>query len=139
MHMGPCMALASMGDYATMELGLPSVGSALGFASTVCNFRPNGTGPKSLTMNMSAGSGGGGRVLPRFLHPKSTMSKASLTFWGRQNSEAIVESLTTGRLGSLNVGKLIMKPNGVIMNGNTRVKILQDRGFDLMKLWGLLD
>ncbi len=137
--MGPCMALASMGDYATMELGLPSVGSALGFASTVCNFRPNGTGPKSLTMNMSAGSGGGGRVLPRFLHPKSTMSKASLTFWGRQNSEAIVESLTTGRLGSLNVGKLIMKPNGVIMNGNTRVKILQDRGFDLMKLWGLLD
>ncbi len=47
MHMGPCMALASMGDYARMELGLPSVGSALGFASTVCNFRPNGTGPKS--------------------------------------------------------------------------------------------
>ena len=65
MHMGPCMALASMGDYATMELGLPSVGSALGFASTVCNFRPNGTGPKtskpaSNSVMMSASNGGGG-------------------------------------------------------------------------------
>ena len=37
------------------------MGSALGFAPTVCNFRPNGTGPKSSSTRMqSTNSGGGG-------------------------------------------------------------------------------
>jgi hypothetical protein len=62
-------------------------------------------------------------VLKR-LHPDTSLSKAGLAFWRRQPTEMIVKSLAPGQRDSLKV-----KMNGIIMDGNTRVKVLEERGF----------
>jgi hypothetical protein len=55
--------------------------------------------------------------------------KRSLEYWRKQPTEAIIPSLKPGLEESLKV-----KPDGAIMNGNTRVKVLQERGFDVNML-----
>jgi len=62
-------------------------------------------------------------VLKR-LHPDTSLSKVDLAFWRRQPTEMIVKSLAPGNRDSLKV-----KMNGIIMDGNTRVKVLEERGF----------
>ena len=58
------------------------------------------------------------------LHPDSSLSKASLAYWRSQTTELIVESLKPGGPLALKV-----KRNGIIMDGNTRIKVLEERGF----------
>jgi hypothetical protein len=50
----------------------------------------------------------------------------SLKYWRRQKTPDIVESLRPGTDESLKV-----KPDGRIINGNVRIKILDERGFDV--------
>ncbi len=52
-----------------------------------------------------------------------------LEYWRRQSTATIVESLQPGRVESLQV-----KPDGRIMNGNTRIKVLEERGVDVNRL-----
>ena len=63
------------------------------------------------------------------LHPDRSLSKSGLEYWRRQRTEVIVESLAPGRRESLKV-----KPDGTVMDGNTRVKVLQERGYDVNEL-----
>ena len=68
----------------------------------------------------------------RFLHPDSYrggLAKISLEFWRTRPTDAIIESL---RPGSREV--LLVKPDGTIMNGNTRVMVLLERGIDIHAL-----
>jgi hypothetical protein len=53
----------------------------------------------------------------------------ALEYWRRQPTAAIVASLYPGRVESLQV-----KPDGRIMNGNTRIKVLEERGVDIHSL-----
>ena len=69
-----------------------------------------------------------GMILKR-LHPDSSLSKSGLAYWRRQDTEAIVKSLAPGRKECLKV-----KATGIIMDGNTRIKVLEERGFDLHSL-----
>jgi hypothetical protein len=80
-----------------------------------------------------------GRPTPRRLHADSTLSPAALDFWRKQKDDDILTSLSTGRLGRNDVGKLVLQPDGTVMNGNTRVKCLEERGHDLNKLWDLVE
>ena len=81
------------------------------------------------------GGGGGGNPPPTLkrLHPDSTLesgsSKYSLDYWRRRSTDDIVDSLRPG-----NKEPLIVKPDGTIMNGNTRVKVLEERGYDINSL-----
>jgi len=75
---------------------------------------------------------------PHRLHPDSSLSRSSLDFWRQQSDEDILASLQSGKLGARAVGNLQLKPDGTIMNGTTRVKCLEERGFDLNKLWDLV-
>jgi hypothetical protein len=52
-----------------------------------------------------------------------------LEYWRQQPTEDIVKSLQPGRPEALQV-----KPDGRIMNGNTRIKVLKERGFDINSL-----
>ena len=79
------------------------------------------------------------RPTPHRLHPDSSLTRSALEFWGKQSTEAILVSLQTGKLRSRDVGKLELKPDGTVMNGNTRVKCLEERTFDLNKLWDLVE
>jgi hypothetical protein len=52
-----------------------------------------------------------------------------LEYWRQQATEDIVESLKSGGPEALKV-----KPDGRILNGNTRIKVLEERGFDINSL-----
>jgi hypothetical protein len=55
---------------------------------------------------------------------------ASYDYWKGQSTEAIIDSLKTGS----KFGELTVKPNGVIMDGNTRIKVLEERGVNVNTL-----
>ncbi|GAK55777.1 YD repeat protein [Candidatus Vecturithrix granuli] len=55
--------------------------------------------------------------------------KYSLDFWRKQSTEDIIESLKPGYKESLKV-----KPDGRIFNGNTRIKVLEERGYPINSL-----
>ena len=53
----------------------------------------------------------------------------ALEYWRKQPTEAIVKSLQPGSIEALKV-----KPDGRIMNGNVRIQVLAERGFDVNSL-----
>ena len=53
----------------------------------------------------------------------------AMEYWRKQSTDDIVESLQPGNREALKV-----KPDGRIMDGNTRVKVLEERGFDINTL-----
>jgi hypothetical protein len=69
----------------------------------------------------------------RRVHTDRTLStgsnRFSLEYWQRRKTEEIVKSLRPGKAECLKV-----KPDGRILNGNIRVKVLEDRGFDVNSL-----
>ena len=70
----------------------------------------------------------------RRLHPDSTyerdqIAKGSLEHWRQQPTDKIVESLKPGADEPLRV-----KPDGSVWQGNTRIKVLQERGYDVDSL-----
>jgi hypothetical protein len=63
----------------------------------------------------------------RLAHSEETIrANSSLDYWERQSTQNIVDSLRPGERFPLIVG-----PDGAIMNGNTRVYVLQQRGYDV--------
>ena len=77
--------------------------------------------------------GGGPIILVSRLHDDATITagnSASYQFWSGKSTEEIIQSL---KLGSEYV-ELTVRPNETEMNGNTRAKILEVRGFDVNKL-----
>lgn len=62
-----------------------------------------------------------------FLH--STFSESSLEYWRAQSTEDIIRSLSPEANSPL-----IVKPNGIIMQGNHRIQVLMERGVDVNKL-----
>ena len=71
-----------------------------------------------------------GRPRLRRIHADETLERGagrfSLPYWRRRATEEIVESLRPGTAEALRA-----KPDGRIVNGNARVKVLEERGFDV--------
>ena len=69
----------------------------------------------------------------RRIHSNRTLeagfSRLSLEHWRRLSTDEIVRSLRPGNPEALRV-----TPDGRIMNGNTRIKVLEERGFDINSL-----
>jgi hypothetical protein len=65
----------------------------------------------------------------RRIHSDETLeigaSRFSLQYWRKRSSGEIVESLRPGKNEALKV-----KPDGRILNGDVRIKVLEERGFD---------
>lgn len=59
------------------------------------------------------------------------MSKATLVGLRKLDTDAIVRSL---RPGAGNVEQLTVKVDGTVMQGNHRVQVLMERGYDVNKL-----
>lgn len=67
------------------------------------------------------------------MHSDETITKgnsASYDYWKGQSTETIIDSLKSGS----KFGELTVYPDGVIANGNTRIKVLEERGVDVNKL-----
>lgn len=67
----------------------------------------------------------------RRIHPDSTYegdpeAKSSLEYWRTRPTAEIVASLVPG-----GQDPLLVKADGRMMNGNTRTKVLEERGFDI--------
>ena len=60
---------------------------------------------------------------------KSGISRFSLEYWQQRSTQEIIESLKPGKVEALKV-----KPDGRILNGNVRIKVLELRGFNLNSL-----
>lgn len=69
----------------------------------------------------------------KYIHSDDTIKdgsgKYSYDYWSQQSTQVIVDSLKPGRIESLKV-----KPDGRIMDGNTRIKVLEERGYDINSL-----
>jgi hypothetical protein len=69
----------------------------------------------------------------RRIHSDHTLeagaNRVALEYWRKQSTEDIVASLQPGQPEALKV-----KFDGRIMNGNTRIKVLEERGFDVNSL-----
>jgi hypothetical protein len=67
------------------------------------------------------------------IHPDATYqtgtAKLALEHWQKQSTDVIIRSLAPGNREALRV-----KTDGRIMNGNTRIKVLEERGFDVNSL-----
>jgi hypothetical protein len=66
----------------------------------------------------------------RLIHADATYqtgpARLSLGYWRSRPTDAILDSLLPGRPEALRV-----KPDGRVMNGNTRLKVLLKRGVDI--------
>ena len=69
----------------------------------------------------------------RRIHSDHTLevgaNRVELEYWRQQPTEDIVSSLQPGQPEALTV-----KFDGRIMNGNTRIKVLEERGFNVNSL-----
>ncbi|MEU6960357.1 polymorphic toxin-type HINT domain-containing protein [Streptomyces chrestomyceticus] len=66
---------------------------------------------------------------PLILLHSDSLDKSSLDFWHKQKTEDIIASLQPKAREPL-----IVKPDGTIMNGNTRITVLKSRGYDIDSL-----
>ena len=62
----------------------------------------------------------------KFLHPVSSLSEAKLGQFDKLLTQELIDSLKPGQPGSLKV-----KPDGTVMDGHHRIRILRDRGVDV--------
>jgi hypothetical protein len=69
----------------------------------------------------------------RRIHSDQTLesgsSRFSLEYWRKQPTDDIIKSPQPGNPEALRV-----KPDGRILNGNTRIKVLEERGVDVNSL-----
>ena len=70
-----------------------------------------------------------GDIKWRFLHPETSLSPANLEGIRRMSTDAIVQSLEPGAREALRVNA-----TDVIVNGNHRLRVLIERGYDILKL-----
>jgi ParB-like chromosome segregation protein Spo0J len=57
------------------------------------------------------------------LHPDSSLSPAKLMTYAKSSTAMLIDSLKPGQVGALKV-----RPDGTMVDGHHRIKILRDRG-----------
>jgi hypothetical protein len=62
----------------------------------------------------------------KLLHPDSSFSAAKLVQYDKLATTTLIDSLKPGQPGSLKV-----KPDGTVMDGHHRLRLLRDRGVDV--------
>jgi ParB-like chromosome segregation protein Spo0J len=63
------------------------------------------------------------------LHADHSLIKSKLDEYSKKSDQELIDSLTPGQPGSLKV-----RPDGTIIDGHHRIRILRDRGVDVDSL-----
>lgn len=71
-------------------------------------------------------TGDGSQASLKQLHPDGSLSKSKLEQMRKLPTHQIVDSLAPGKTTSLKT-----RPDGTILDGNHRIKVLQERKFDV--------
>jgi hypothetical protein len=69
------------------------------------------------------------RMGPQPLHPDSSLSEAKLDSFRKLSTQALIDSLKPGQPGALKT-----RPDGTMLDGHHRIKILRERGVDVDSL-----
>lgn len=92
------------------------------------------TDPSQDPPSPPSGNGGGGdrglRKALRLIHSEGTLRQSSLEYWRAKSTPEIVESLRPGTDEPL----IVREMDGAVMNGNHRIRVLQERGYDVNTL-----
>ena len=75
-----------------------------------------------------------GRAPLKRLHPDGSISASSLKDGRKQPVERIVDSLKVDSLKPGRAEPPVVMADGTVMQGNHRVKVLQERGYDVDRL-----
>jgi hypothetical protein len=67
--------------------------------------------------------------LLKSLHPDSSLSPAKLAHFGKWPTQRLIDSLKPG-----NAEALKTRPDGTMLEGHHRIKVLRDRGVDVDSL-----
>ena len=62
----------------------------------------------------------------QLLHPESSLSHAKLLQYSKLSTQDLIDSLQPGQPSALKV-----RPDGTVIDGHHRLKILYDRGIDI--------
>lgn len=62
----------------------------------------------------------------RPLHPDATLLPLKLAQFGKLTTQELIDSLRPGQTGSLK-----SRPDGTMVDGHHRIKILRDRGYNV--------
>jgi ParB-like chromosome segregation protein Spo0J len=65
----------------------------------------------------------------RFLHSEATLNRVKLDHFRGLSSDELRSSLALGQEGSLKV-----RPDGTVLDGHHRIRVLMERGVDIHKL-----
>ena len=65
----------------------------------------------------------------RFLHADASLVRTKLEQFAKVSTDELIESLRPGKPGSLKA-----RPDGTVIDGHHRIKILQERGYDVDSL-----
>jgi ParB-like chromosome segregation protein Spo0J len=76
-----------------------------------------------------SGNLGGAQPSLKPLHADSSLIRSKLDDYGKCSTDELIKSLRPGQQGSLKV-----RPDGTIVDGHHRIKILRDRGVDVDSL-----
>jgi hypothetical protein len=63
------------------------------------------------------------------LHSDESLIRSKLDEYGKRSTDVLIDSLKPGKSGSLKA-----RPDGTIVDGHHRIKILRDRGVDVDSL-----
>jgi ParB-like chromosome segregation protein Spo0J len=63
------------------------------------------------------------------LHADSSLVGSKLDKYGKQSNQELIDSLKPGQLGSLKA-----RPDGTLVDGHHRIKVLRDRGVEVDSL-----
>src|SRR5207302_9767420 len=74
-------------------------------------------------------SGGNPQPPLKPLHADDSLIQAKLDKYGKLSDQELIDSLRPGQQGSLKV-----RPDGTVVDGHHRIKILRDRGVDVNSL-----
>jgi hypothetical protein len=68
-------------------------------------------------------------MAPQPLHPDSSLSPAKLESFRKLPTDVLIDSLKPGQTGSLKT-----RPDGTMLDGHHRIKVLRERGVDVDSL-----
>jgi hypothetical protein len=63
------------------------------------------------------------------LHDEATLVRVKLETFSRMSTEFLIESLKPGQAGALKT-----RPDGIVIDGHHRLRVLRDRGVDVDRL-----
>ena len=62
----------------------------------------------------------------KFLHPDTLLNQNKIVSFERLSTEELINSLKPGQAGSLKT-----RPDGTVIDGHHRLRVLHDRGIDI--------